>query len=44
MYSVADVCEHVGTSRMILGVVEVISIKYQVLLGELGEKHPQMPA
>ena len=29
---------------MILGVVEVISIKYRVVLGELGEKRPQMPA
>ena len=39
-----EVCEHVGTSRMILGVVEVISIQGRVVLGELGEKHPQMPA
>ncbi len=33
-----EVCERVGTSRMILGVVEVISIKCSVVLGELGEK------
>ena len=39
-----EVCERVGTCRMILGVVEVISIKCRVVLGELGEKHPQMPA
>ena len=39
-----EVCERVGTSRMILGVVEVISIKCRVVLGELGEKRPQMLA
>ena len=36
-----EVCEHVGTSRMILGAVEVISKKCSVVLGE---KRPQMPA
>ena len=30
-----EVCEHVGTSRMILGAVEVISKKCSVVLGEL---------
>ena len=38
-----EVCECVGTSGMILG-VEVIRIKCRVVLGELGEKRPQMPA
>ena len=28
-----EVCERIGTSRMILGVVEVISIKCRVVLG-----------
>ena len=36
-----EVCECVGKSRMILGVVEVIGIKCRVVLGE---KRPQMPA
>ena len=49
MYSFADVWkyvhERVGTSGMILGVVEVISIaRVHCVLGELGEKRPQMPA
>ena len=39
-----EVCDCVGTSGMILGVVEVIRIKCSVVLGELGEKRPQMPA
>ena len=40
-----EVCERVGTSGMILGVVEVISIaRVHCVLGELGEKCPQMPA
>ena len=38
------VCECVGTSGMILGVVGVIRIKCRVVLGELGEKRPQMLA
>ena len=36
-----EVCERVGTSRMIVGVAEVITIKCRVVLGE---KRPQMPA
>ena len=49
MYSFADVWKYVlecvGMSGMILGVVEVISIaRVHCVLGELGEKRPQMPA